>query len=440
MENVRTPARKMALVVLMALLLIASGFFLFMQSETGGTTVKWDYCGTEAFGSRSNSYMANAVGEDGTVYATEALGAWNATVPRYNLLAICPDGKLRWKAEGLAGGQCREHQGRLYHAGGHDLRLIGPDGTISWTYGFDNGTIVLCGVFPDGTVLVRHDNNWDAYLNNSLALLDELVAVSMQGVLKWSMDLTPLSDQCMANPLISANGTMLLFIEGSESSYESGYDSEGKALWTMEIAPKGAHYLAYGPSRGPVYYTVRKEGLNDTTSSLKVMAFDSSNGSCAWTREFACAPISVGAIWISPAHLDGRGTVYAVDIDERRVLALDSDGALLWAKSFAFDSMLGACEGGGLLLHHMKEDQTYEVIRVGGNGHILWRVGIETSGGWSGPILNGRDGSFYYGEGNRLLAYSPSTVNIYTFALTASLTMAAVAFVLWHRSGNGKEN
>jgi len=135
-------------------------------------------------------------------------------------------------------------------------------------------------------------------------------------------------------------------------------------------------------------------------------------------------------VWIDHIYQDGKGVLYAFDIDNNSIYALNEDGIVLWEKSFpSYSSILGACGDGGLLLLHYKEDLTYEVLRVGVSGDSLWKVNIATADGWTQPIIIGNGAGFYYGEGRNLVAYQQSTLNIFSIVFAGTLVLAIIVAV-----------
>jgi hypothetical protein len=424
-----------AATVLIVSLLIISVIALAFQVNTGGTSVKWEYSRNNEFGGPNNGYMALTVGSDGTIYFLEALSSWSPPSTGFNLLAVNPDGNLKWELDGVGlYGQYHERNGTLYYACNRNLKLIDQTGNILFDYVFMDGTISLCGEFQDGTALVRHDNSWEVYLSNySIPWYDELVSISPIGKVQWTLDLTPFNASYFPNPKIGYNDTVLLFYEVDYQPFESGYDSDGNELWTMDITPTGAIGLECSLGRGPIFYFEYKHAINATTSILSVKAFDSRSGRISWIRNLnSTALLPTGNGWISPIYLDGAGVLYAFDIDNYSVCALNENGIVLWEESFPIhSSVLGACQDGGLLLLHYREDLTYEVLRVGSSGQILWKVKIATADGWTQPIVMGNDADFYYGEGRNLVAYQQSILNIFTIALAVSLILAIMITVFW---------
>lgn len=435
MESKRPSIGAIAATALIIFLLVISVIALTFQVNTGGTSVKWEYSRNNEFGLPNNGYSALIVSSDGTIYSQEALSAWNLPETGFNLVAINPDGTFKWELDSIGTyGQYHERNGTLYYACNNDLKLIDQSGYVLFDYAFMDGTIYLCGELQDGTALVRHDNSWEVYLSNySIPRYDELVSISPIGEVQWALDLTTFNASYCPNPTIGYNETILLFYEADNRSFESGYDSDGNELWTMDITPVGIVGVTNSQSRGPIYYYEYKHAINATTTILSVQAFDSRSGGISWKRDFnSTALLPPGNGWINPIYLDGMGVLYAFDIDNYSICALNEDGMVLWEKSFpSYSSILGACQDGGLLLLHYREDLTYEVLRVGSSGHILWKVNIATADGWTQPIVMGNGADFYYGEGRNLVAYQQSILNVFTIAFAVTLILAIMTAVFW---------
>ncbi len=433
----RPSKRTIAITGVVAFLMVISGITLILDINAGGTTVTWEYSRNNEFGAPNNGYSALIVGSDGTIYSQESLSTWNLSDTGYNLLAINRDGSLKWEVDSIGTyGQYHERNGTLYCTSNGGLQLIDRTGNVLWNYHFMNGTIYLCDEFQEGAALLRHDNLWAVYLSNyTIHPYDELVSISVLGEKQWALDLTTLNASYCPNPIIGYNNTMLLFYEKDNRSFESGYGSDGIELWTMDITPIDIVGVTNSQSRGPIYYYESKWGINATTSILSVQAFDSRSGSLSWKRDFnSGALLSPGNGWIDHVFQDGKGVLYAFDIDNHSICALNEDGIVLWEKSFpSYSSILGECEDGGLLLLHYREDLTYEVLRVGASGDSLWKVNIATADGWTQPIIVGNGADFYYGEGRNLVAYQQSALNIFSIAFAVTLILAIMVAVFWLR-------
>jgi large repetitive protein len=200
-----------------------------------------------------------SIAADGTIYT-----------PRGGeLLALSPDGKMKWSAK--ASGRCGSApaigaDGTVY-ARATGLTALGPDGTERWSFAAPvdelQGALVIAS---DGTIYVSSDAGtlyalrrdgsvqWSFLLGTkgtSPALgIDGTVyvtgdamlyALNSRGEKKWE---APLSASQPAVPVIAADGT--IYITGGDQL--AAFSSDGAMLWAV-AAP--GHLGRFPPAIGP---------------------------------------------------------------------------------------------------------------------------------------------------------------------------------------------
>ena len=237
-----------------------------------------------------------AIANDGTVYLASG-----------NLVAIGPDGALRWTfiapdAGQLSGSPAVGPDGTIYVATeGSGLYALTPDGTAKWHFPTGEGNKSSPALASDGTVYLGGD--------------EKLYAVSPAGAKKWeapleaSEHLSPMIDD--QNRVAAIRHDLLLF--SPEGSLVATIATD--AIWSQypaALAPDGSWVIG-------------------SQSGLKSFGND---GQAAWKID---PQVLSGP---SVPVIDAEGTIYLVD-HLGVVQAYDEQGQLRWS----FDSKLGA--GGG---------------------------------------------------------------------------------------------
>jgi outer membrane protein assembly factor BamB len=277
----------------------------------------------------STNYGGPVIGADGTVYMGTGYG---------ELLAIRPDGSIKWRITGLRDVEMTPAilpGGRIVFVNvSGTIYVVNPDGTFSWHF----KTNQACGC-PDAAPAVGPDGTIYA------AWFEDLYALTSDGSLKWKFDLSGHSQYRVLGPVsVGPDGTVYL-----ASKYLFALSPAGKIKWQSAdlFAPGGSPTVAPdGTIYANSYYPAALWAFNH-------------DGTVRWTHTFTdCCEMDVPA---TPA-LGADGTIYVGETT--------SDGT----------------------------QETGTMFAVNPDGSEKWRF----SGGGAAPTSAavGADGTIYYGSGS----------------------------------------
>jgi hypothetical protein len=243
-----------------------------------------------------------AVGEDGTIYATDDT----------RLYALAPDGALRWVLAGAGGGRPITFgaDGTLY-TGRADVVAVNPDGTLKWQFVFPAGPgELLCGpgVGPDGNIYG---------LDNSLLGGNGAFALDPTGQLLWTNP-GP-SSTSGSKTRISFAADRFYAAYASDAGAPPAlrvYDYDGDELWSAAQLQ-----LAVGsvPEIDPQDRLVLSWGMNGVQTL-------SPDGDIVWKIQ----PGPLGGL-IVPPTVGPDGTIYAGTWLSGDLWAGNPDGSTRWS-------------------------------------------------------------------------------------------------------------
>ncbi len=184
----------------------------------GEGILKWRYPETGFV--LSSPASSPAVGPGGTIYIAEA------SIPRSHLLAINPDGTLKWCCQiddflGYAAPAIGA-DGTVYITGYNDgVYAVTPDGILKWKYEVEVGTIYSPpAIGADGTVYVASEDGC-------------IYALNSEGAFKWRCQT---GDAMLGPPAVGSDGTV--YIDSDDWSHQAWYiyalNPDGTLKWRYE--------------------------------------------------------------------------------------------------------------------------------------------------------------------------------------------------------------
>ncbi|MCD6282469.1 PQQ-binding-like beta-propeller repeat protein [bacterium] len=284
-------------------------------------------------------FSSPAIAKDGMLYFSSVS----------HLLAVNPDGSLKWRVELPAAGYFSSPtvgpDGAIYLGTGDGFRdtedgyliALNPDGSLRWDYLAGSGVVSTAAVREDGTVY-------------SATYEGTVFALNGDGSLKWELEVGR-AGALWSSPAIGDDGTIYIGVQGGK--------------WNA-------------PPEGDIGY-------------LDAISAD---GSLKW--EFQTEG------WISscPAIAED-GTVYAASIFGH-LYAINPDGTMKWR--FTADSpILGnpAVGGDGLIYIAPNSGTVYAITP---DGAVKWSQAVSPACPYGGNPVLGEDGLLYIGLGDSYLA------------------------------------
>jgi outer membrane protein assembly factor BamB len=235
-----------------------------------------------------------AIGEDGTVY----FGSWNGYV-----YAVKPeDGSVRWSyaTDGfVASSAAIGHDGTVYIGSGDgDLYALTRDGGLRWIFPTGDWIDSSPAIGTDGTVYV---GSWDYHL----------YAVSPDGRERWR---AATGDAIVGSPCVGADGSITV---GSRDRYLYSFRPDGTLRWRKELGAMIEGSPVLGPT-GTVYVA---------TTGGRLFALNP-DGTEQWQYPRA-NQAALQALYSTPAvRRDGS---IILGTANNSVIALRPDGTLLWS-------------------------------------------------------------------------------------------------------------
>ena len=327
---------------------LATWLLIFLQSAANGAgtpgAVKWTY----NTGSISDS--SPAIGADGTIYAGLSGG---------DILALKPDGTYKWiyktDCNNVGGSPAIGADGTIYtfvylywyappylNLMKYQLVALKPDGTLKWTaeMGFHSNPACSAAssspaVGPDGTIYVGTPDGW-------------LYAINPDGTFKWHNDT---SSSCYASsPAIAADGTIyigsydgpLLAFKG-DGTLKWFYGKYGKIVSSPAIGTDGTIYIGSGTTAlyainpgGTLKWSFVADGYIQSSPAIGAdgtIYVGSDHNSLLAVHQDGTLKWSFpggGAFRSSPA-IGSDGTIYAGTMWGYTFYAINPDGTLKWS-------------------------------------------------------------------------------------------------------------
>jgi outer membrane protein assembly factor BamB len=227
-----------------------------------------------------------AIAPDGTIYQGTFRG-W--------LLAVTPDGKVKWKFKAgleIKSSPAVADDGTIYF-GSRDRKFyaLTPDGKLKWSFPTGAWVDSSPAVATDGTV---YFGSWD----------NTFYALTTNGKLKWQF---ATSNLITASPAIAADGTIYF---GSHDKIFYALAPDGKPKWRFSTGAEIDGSPAIGAD-GAIYF-------GSTDGNLYALRSD---GSELWH-------LHTGGYTAASPALDADGNLYlAANSDQ---VAVSRDGKLLW--------------------------------------------------------------------------------------------------------------
>ncbi|WP_221029539.1 PQQ-binding-like beta-propeller repeat protein [Actomonas aquatica] len=318
----------------MVLSLIWGG--LGLQAQTDGTLL-WSYT-TLSSAAGGAILSAPAVDGEGTVYFGLEIGSSSALVTGGRVLALRPDGSVKWQtnlpdwvdASPLVG-----RDGETLYVGCWDGEFYALDratGAVKWSYDTEAFIGATAAQGPDGTLYVP---GGDGLLH----------AISETGAVQWVF---PATDWIQAAPTVAADG-VVYFGSWDDSFY--AVNPDGSLLWqavtggdVVGAAAVAADGTVIFGSRDRYVYALNLDGsakwsleTGDSVEASPVIGADGTifigssdgvmrairpDGSVKWTRD-------VGAEIYATAAVRADGSV-VVGASDYQVHAWSADGTPLW--------------------------------------------------------------------------------------------------------------
>lgn len=427
MEARRGSAWRKPATLLMAVLIVSgvvAGWLVYREIRSGGVEEKWDY---------KADYGAYWIAprffdKDGSLIVEEA-GS-----PDGHLLSFSPNGELKWKST-MNGWALPEQgpDGKFYYVNYPDqslwlynnslawprnLTCLDTDGSFSWDYVVDNGTLEIWGIYPDGEVILYL--NYDPYGTP----LDRIIGVRGGNEL-WSMYM-PVANCTWHNSRVGANGTFTVnaYAKANYTGYEVGVSSEGSVVYVEKDVYFRTFYISPNGRNETVEFEECMEFIDDETSIVYIQATSLINGTTLWKTELLQSDnpdhVLAGVSSVRGTLLDSTGTIYCDGFGERS-FALDLEGRILWEKPF-YGWMVGTFPSGGVLVW-----DEVSLKRIGQDGGQVWRH-YASHDGYSTAVI-GSDETIYYGGENSIIALahtSGMTLNMVLLIVVASVDVVAV--------------
>lgn len=331
-----------------------------------------------------------SIGADGTIYIlgynpqTNSLNSsYNESYNEsslnsyhsYNLLAINPDGSLKWESEptmditNYRTAPLIAADGTIYITNTiqGELTAINPDGSLKWVH---KASAMGCGqsdpvVGSDGTIYYV----WG----------DRLYAVNKDGSRKWMTD----PDEIIAN----SKNLLAIGPEGTIYCQSTGGDlyavnPDGSLKWAIEGGSSTFSPPSIGPD-GTIYYCIGS--MMDTSTDVIALK---SNGEEKWVR-------NLYGDWntdmnIIPPAIGPDGTLYIAG--SSHIIALKSDGNIKWdyspeTGSTTSSTMVVDKEG---TLYYSSSNM---ITALSADGKLKWEYKPEESLHF--PPVIGPDGTIY---------------------------------------------
>jgi len=311
-------------------------------------------------GPLSSGGSAPAIGADGTVYV-----GWGG-----QLLAINPDGTLRWTFETLTDAQSSPAigaDGTIYFGAEDDhLYAISPDGTLEWKFPTGDDVISSPVIGADETVYV---GSTDGYL----------YALNHDSTLKWTFQT---GGEVTSSPAIGSDGTVYF---GSGDHYLYAVDQDGVMKWQLQTGGS----VASSPSVGP-------DGTIYVGSSDRHLYAVNPDGGWEWKLPLGASPTS-------PA-VGADGTAY-VGSQNDSLYAVNRDGTVRWRFQMEDSATSAPAVGSDGTVFIGSADR--HLYAVNADGTLQWK--FETEGSVYPGLAIGSDGAIYANSGGSLYAFGPAS-------------------------------
>ena len=237
----------------------------------------------------STIWAAPAIADDGTVY----VGSWDN-----HLHAVNPDGTLKWKFDAIDNidtSPVIDENGTIYFGTtGGRLFALNPDGSEKWMFRPSTASIYSdIAIGDDGTIFF---GSFDSYL----------YAVRSNGTMKWRYKT---GNEIHGHPSIADDGTIYI---PSWDDYLHAVHPNGTMKWKTDIV-YGSSGSAAITNDGTIYI-----GNN------RLRAIYPENGTIKWVCDIG------GSTGHTTPAISADGTIYACNDEGMDLLAISTDGEILW--------------------------------------------------------------------------------------------------------------
>ncbi len=301
----------------------------------------------QAYGVTEPLYGGPFLGPDGTIYFSS-----------YSLLAVDPDGRLKWEFKRMGGALTIGEDGTLYFGSEEAYNVfcfyaVSPQGTLKWKFDIiGDGDNFAPAIASDGTIYVA-----TAFFSVKPDP-SHLYALAPDGSLKWGKTI---NGQIRGSPALDDADNVYFGVYEDAGSKIYSIDPKGNVRWTYDynvldlaIAPNGSIYAACGTlialnGDGNLKWecegigVINSDGLavgSDGTAYLntqdgKLYAV-SPEGHVKWSLKYpgkyvkppVTSPPSIdrnGVIYVGVCNYDDKGKV-----KDHYIYAVKSDGTLKW--------------------------------------------------------------------------------------------------------------
>ncbi len=407
---------------------------MYSEIRSGGVEEKWNY----EVDSGAYWIAPRFYDNEGSVIVEEP-GS-----PDGHLLSFSPSGELEWKST-MNGWALPEQgpDGKFYYVNYPDrslwlfnsslawprnLTCLDADGSLSWDYVADNGTLEIWGIYPDGEVILYL--SYDPYGTP----LDRIIGVR-GGTELWSMYM-PVANCTWHNPRVGVNATFTVnaYDKANHTGYEVGVSSEGRVVYVEKDVYFRTFYVSPNGRNETVEFEECMEFIDNETSIVYIQATSLINGTTLWKTELFQSDnpdhVLPGVSSVRGTFLDSTGTIYCDGFGEHSY-ALDLEGRILWEKPF-YGWMFDVFPSGGILAW-----DDVSLKRIGQDGAQVWRHYFSIDG-YSAAIV-GSDETVYIGGMNSITALAHTaglTLNMELLIVVAAVDVAVVLiFMLARRRG-----
>jgi outer membrane protein assembly factor BamB len=439
--KIRNRSVRVEAVVLAAIFILsafAGAIIAKNEVDTGGVQAKWTFSGPFADSLMSYSVLAST--PDGTTYVSEEVWKWDLSQYPAYLLSIDPNGHLNWKSgchsvlQGITVGT----DGKLYYsniinstdmntnnARAGNLTCLDSSGNFVWSYVAQNGSLVVWGTFPDGTVIAMHTyEQYDPAVSRNMDIT-ELFGISPNGSLLWTRGMVDQNDVRIYWPITFINGSLLMNGYRSNASLETRSEialgEDGKVMYTIDLGLPFFFTSVYLDRS----YEVQRENVNGTSRAYLV-ALSIENGSMLWKTRLGLKDTSSNpndqTLVTDFVKVDGNGILYCSDL-AGRTFAVAPNGQIMWDQP-SRGELFAAFHSGGLLIRNQSL-----FTKLNSDGHVAWQCEIGLKIG--NPTIVVNQDTIYIADGTNYQAFSQSGFSNNLIMLTGIVILNAAAIVVY---------
>ena len=334
-----------------------------------------------------------SIGWDETIYYTTTNGP-------YRLLAINPEGTLKWKYDAfdrsIGSAPSIDKNGTIYVCSTDScLYAIKPDGTLKWKLKFNHSdrSSESSAIGEDGTIYIG------GYSSSADDTNDFLYAINPDGTIKWEYEFDDWSSGRLGTPVISSDGT--IYIESVFGFY--ALNPDGTFKWNSYIECRRSN-----PAIG-------KDGMVYVSWYDALIAYNP-DGTVKWSNSYYD---SLNHSIIGPPVIGNDENIYFTsnkyttdyNLIAGYLYALNPDGTTKWKSMI--DASLNYSPTVGLDgtiyvagSNYNSEPQNHGLYAFNANGTQKWNFIIDDPHSnvlSTAPIINS-DGTLYFSIDNSIYA------------------------------------